>query len=231
MACPSKLMDYPVPKSAPSLKVYMFTEDWKHASNVGSGVSQAYYIPDGWFSSWIAASIDSDDGRAVWHDAAIFMSCTKRVYYRSNGTIDRVQPLYTVMRTEGEVEEKPTDCGSTSGSGGLGCCGGGSGGGGGTGGSGSELMPVTSESYDPYDPSFSTSVDTGDCGSGDTGTGGTQYEPGDSTGGETVDWGTGVGNGGTSVCGSTAIVEYVCIDIWVDGRGWVEYSCGYATTC
>jgi hypothetical protein len=82
--------------------------------------------------------------------------------------------------------------------------------------------------YDPY------ADDGGNCSSDGSGGGGTgsgiQYYPGDYTGGETVHWGTGIGNGGTSACGSEARVEYVCIDYW-DGRQWVEWSCGYATTC
>lgn len=64
-----------------------------------------------------------------------------------------------------------------------------------------------------------------------TGTGsGIQYYAGDYTNGETVNWATGIGDGGTSVCGQDAQVEYVCIDIW-DGANWDPYSCGYATTC
>lgn len=118
----------------------------------------------------------------------------------------------------------------------------GSGGGGWDGGTETGLMPVTNEiqdpSYDPYD------AGSGDCESGEPGgeggggdgsdgqgTGGTQYQPGDNTGGETVDWGTGIGNGGTSACGTRDIVDYVCIDVWVDGAGWVEWACGYVTTC
>jgi hypothetical protein len=70
------------------------------------------------------------------------------------------------------------------------------------------------------------------CGGDGDGSGsGTQYQHGDYTGGETVDWNSGMGNGGTSVCGTDAKVEYICIDIWVEGQGWVEWSCGYATTC
>jgi hypothetical protein len=110
--------------------------------------------------------------------------------------------------------------------------------GGGGGGAGTQLIAVTGDAYDPYDPQFSTSEVNGDssnCGSaptsGTTTGSGTQYEPGDNTGGETVDWGTGVGNGGESACGDTAIVQYVCIDYWVKGVGWVEWSCGYATAC
>jgi hypothetical protein len=85
--------------------------------------------------------------------------------------------------------------------------------------------------YDPYDPMVSGSGDGGvayDCGSGS----GTQYEPGDYTGGETVDWGSGTGNGGTSVCGDKALVEYVCIDVYNEETGfWEEWGCGYVTTC
>ena len=29
----------------------------------------------------------------------------------------------------------------------------------------------------------------------------------------------------------TALVEFVCIDRFVDGLGWVEWGCGYVTTC
>jgi hypothetical protein len=92
---------------------------------------------------------------------------------------------------------------------------------------GTEL--IENVAYDPYDPMVSAYADGGaayDCGSG------TQYEPGDYTGGETVDWGTGTGNGGTSVCGDKALVEYVCIDVYNPETGfWEEWGCGYVTTC
>lgn len=109
----------------------------------------------------------------------------------------------------------------------------------GTGGGGSTaLVSVVDPGYDPYASIEPYNAD-GDCESGTPAEGGgstdegsgTQYQPGDSTGGETVDWGTGVGNGGSSACGSTAIVAHICIDVWVEGVGWVEWSCGYATTC
>jgi hypothetical protein len=91
---------------------------------------------------------------------------------------------------------------------------------------------IENVAYDPYDPMASASGDGGvsyDCGT--TGSG-TQYEPGDYTGGETVDWGTGTGNGGTSVCGNQAMVEYVCIDVYNEETGfWEEWGCGYVTTC
>jgi hypothetical protein len=78
------------------------------------------------------------------------------------------------------------------------------------------------------DPNGGSTCSDGSSG-GSTGSG-TYYSPGDNTGGETVDWNTGQGNGGSSVCGGTAVVEYICIDEW-DGEKWVEWSCGYATTC
>jgi len=91
---------------------------------------------------------------------------------------------------------------------------------------------ITEVAYDPYsDGGDDSGCGAGSTSGGDDGSGsGTQYQPGDHTGGETVDWNTGVGNGGSSACGATAVVEYVCIDIW-DGEKWNEWSCGYATTC
>lgn len=108
--------------------------------------------------------------------------------------------------------------------------------GGSWGGSGSSTQIIQdpySESYDPYEPSWGYQDCAGgtDGGGEDDDGGGTQYGPGDSTGGETVDWGTGTGNGGSSVCGAKAVVEYICIDVWVDGEGWVEWGCGFVTTC
>ncbi len=84
---------------------------------------------------------------------------------------------------------------------------------------------VVDVAYDPYASGGSN------CGGGGAEGSGTQFNPGDYTGGETVDWGTGTGNGGSSVCGPTARVEFVCIDTFVDGVGWVEWDCGYVTSC
>lgn len=100
---------------------------------------------------------------------------------------------------------------------------------GGCGSGGGTHMELTD--YDPYDPDIHMGESGGGCAGEGEGGSGIQYQPGDSTGGETVNWETGVGNGGYSVCGDQARVEYVCIDVWVDGVGWVEWSCGYATTC
>lgn len=105
-----------------------------------------------------------------------------------------------------------------------------------TGSGGTQIAEVVYDpGYDPYDGGISNGGGGGcDTGSDDSTSeeAGIQYRPGDSTGGETVGWSTGTGNGGSSVCGSQAVVEYVCIDIWNDETGtWEEWSCGYATTC
>lgn len=79
--------------------------------------------------------------------------------------------------------------------------------------------------YDPYD-------DGGEEGWGcNTSSGGTQYSVGDYTGGETIDFDSGIGNGGASACGVEAVVEYICIDLLNEAGEWVEYACGYVTTC
>ena len=86
-------------------------------------------------------------------------------------------------------------------------------------------VPIRQTTYDPYDPG------AGNCdGSGGGDGSGIQYGEGDYTGGETVSWATGTGAGGGSACGAEARVAYICIDIW-DGTGWVEWGCGYVTTC
>lgn len=84
---------------------------------------------------------------------------------------------------------------------------------------------VSFASYDPYYEGGS------DCGwGGGNGTSGRVYQPGEYTGGETVDWSMGAGNGGHSACEDNAKVEYVCIDYW-NGGEWVQWGCGYVTTC
>jgi len=97
---------------------------------------------------------------------------------------------------------------------------------------------LTQLTYSPYDDGGGYYSDcaggggsTGDGSGGDTGSG-IQYQPGDYTGGETVDFGTGKGNGGSSVCGATAVVEYACIDEWDPEKGeWSQWACGYVTSC
>lgn len=97
--------------------------------------------------------------------------------------------------------------------------------------SGGDTELIAALDYDPYDPvMYEAAAAGGSCT--ETESGGTQYQPGDYTGGETVDWGTGEGNGGTSVCGNQAMVEYVCIDVYNEETGfWEEWGCGYVTTC
>jgi hypothetical protein len=83
------------------------------------------------------------------------------------------------------------------------------------------------------DPANCPPADDGTSGDpfGQTGSG-IQYYPGDYTNGETVNFATGIGDGGSSVCGSAAYVDQVCIDIWDDGsQTWGQSACGYATTC
>ncbi|HEX8696797.1 MAG TPA: hypothetical protein VF746_30540 [Longimicrobium sp.] len=125
--------------------------------------------------------------------------------------IDRVTPIFRVEYTEGEVREINCDTSTDEG-----------------------LYEVGYTPYEDGSPTPST------CGGGTGGSGttgedpgsGTQFYPGDYTGGETVDWETGKGNGGTSACGDKAVVEYVCIDVYNEETGqWEQWSCGYATTC
>ena len=168
--------------------------------------------------NWYAATPDrnpvSTDGTSYWDFAGVLVHCwvERNPYFITNHR--------DPVGYGGTVKPRRTACDDTGG------------GGFGSGGTETEFAPVVSGDYDPYDNGFSDEEDCPPGGESGGSTGrGTQYEPGDSTGGETVDWGTGTGNGGASACGSTAIVEYVCIDVWVDGVGWVEWSCGYATTC
>ncbi|MDB4948857.1 MAG: hypothetical protein JWM27_1506 [Gemmatimonadetes bacterium] len=84
--------------------------------------------------------------------------------------------------------------------------------------------------YDPYEfASHSPSACDGGAESGNAS--GTAYKPGDMTGGETVDWRTGIGNGGASACGAAAQVEFMCVEYYVQGEGWKDLGCGYVTTC
>jgi hypothetical protein len=180
---------------------------------------EGYYVPPGQ-----PYRITSTDGEAVWKNPGIVVACME---YAVDLYFLEVKAEYWVKIFLGKVEEICQDSG-----------GGGGGGGGGLGGTGgSELIEHSTIYGDTYDPYVSEDLgdEFGGCsdgaGSGETSTG-TQYEPGDNTGGETVDWGTGIGNGGTSVCGTAAIVEYICIDLWdADSGTWNEWSCGYATTC
>lgn len=90
---------------------------------------------------------------------------------------------------------------------------------------------VSSTEYDPYSSSTEAEDTCNDgSGSGDSpppdGGGGT----GDGTDGVVY---VGAGSGGGAVCGGSSNVVYdnACIDIWVDGEGWVEYWCGTVAVC
>jgi len=87
--------------------------------------------------------------------------------------------------------------------------------------------------YDPYaEEDAEDDCDGSSTGNGGGAGSGEQYEPGQNTGGETVDWNTGIGNGGTSSCGGLAVVEYVCVYVWNDSsQKWNLFSCGFVTTC
>jgi hypothetical protein len=166
-------------------------------------------------NNWYAASPNihplSEDGASRWVNAGVLVRCW----------VERNPYFITHHRDpigyRGTVRPAQTACG-----------------GGGGPEPGGDYGELGDAGYDPYDPVLTLDVD--DCGSGsepggDSGSG-TQFEPGDGTGGETVDWGSGIGNGGTSACGDLAVVEYVCIDTWDESAGaWVEWGCGYATTC
>jgi len=61
---------------------------------------------------------------------------------------------------------------------------------------------------------------------------GTQYQVGDYTGGQTVDFATGRGTGEASECGINARVAYIKIEAYDDTTGnWVQIAEGYSTTC
>lgn len=100
---------------------------------------------------------------------------------------------------------------------------------------GVDNYPAYSESYDPYGESGTPDDGTCDASGGSGGGGGTasgiQYHPGDSTGGQTVSWSSGQGNGGSSACGGAAVVEYACIEQWTSSGEWQVWGCGYITTC
>lgn len=80
--------------------------------------------------------------------------------------------------------------------------------------------------YDPY-------ADGGECATSGSGSSTATYsEPYDGayTGGQTVDFDSGMPDGGTSICGSEAVLAYVCVDITYED-GTKASKCGWATTC
>jgi hypothetical protein len=193
---------------------HSWTDDWQLKENLDPvNHARAKYVPEG-----DPFYIVSRDNRARWYHPAFIARC--QIF--ESWFMGRIVASEIDVRVEvnlGEVKE----CAS------------------GSGGGATQLLPdgdydLYGDGYDPYygGDECTTVYDGGDDGGGGGGTdsgSGIPYSPGDHTGGETVDWGTGVGNGGSSACGPTAVVEYICIDYWEEGVGWVEWSCGYATTC
>lgn len=186
---------------------YSWPDDWRRQQVLEplSG-SLARYVP--WSGAY---SLTSRDGKARWTDPSIDVVCSRETHYLF-GHIVGTTDWYKVVATGGTVSKICPPSGS----------------------GGTQLTySASDEDYDPYSSGGNTSCGDDD-GGGTGGDGedntGTQYKPGDYTGGGTVDWGTGIGNGGTSKCGATAVVEYICIDLMTAG-GWVEWSCGFATTC
>jgi len=195
---------------------YRWMADWNRVQVLEPvNYSKARYHPaayDG-YASLKGDYIESEwTASARWYEPEIDNQCTAEDHYFAGRWIGRDES-YIPYAYHGRVEE----------------CTGGSGGG------RTSTKLISDDGYDIYDPGYygsesCTESPTGESGGGGSGGSGTQYSPGDSTGGETVDWGTGVGNGGSSACGATALVEYVCIDIMTD-TGWSEWGCGYVTSC
>jgi len=169
--------------------------------------SLATYRPTSWngFAVDKGNYIVSYDHDARWYGAMLEIKCTATWIYFL-GHVIGVTDLYKIVGHFGMVEE----CSA-----------------------GPNAAYMDDTAYDPYSPDWGTSGGcSGQSGSGGGAGSGTQYQPGDNTGGETVDWHTGIGNGGESACGQAATVELVCVDVWNDRtQKWDQYACGYATSC
>jgi hypothetical protein len=174
------------------------------------GYDRARYRPhayDGYASYNKGSYIVSFDAEARWYKPSMDVKCTAVDYYFLGHWTGRKED-YIPYKYYGTVEE----CTS--------------------GGATGSMQLIDDNGYDIYNPDYSASCsDSGEESGGGSGSGsGIPYGPGDSTGGETVDWGTGVGNGGSSACGVAAVVQFVCIDV-MTASGWQEWGCGYVTTC
>ena len=191
---------------------HRWTAAWDRGEVLSRDYDQARYHPqsyDGYASYNKGDYIEAYYSDARWYKPQIDVKCTAVDHYFLGRWIGRDES-YDPYKYHGTVEECTRS-------------GGGSGG----------TQLIDDSGYDIYSPDYyeSDSCTETSGGGDDSGSGsGTQYQPGDSTGGETVDWGTGQGNGGSSKCGATAVVEYVCIDIWTES-GWQEWGCGYVTSC
>jgi hypothetical protein len=190
---------------------HRWTAAWDRGEVLSADYDRARYHPqsyDGYESYNKGDYIDAYYSDARWYKPQMDVKCTAVDHYFAGRWIGRDES-YDPYRYYGTVED---------------CTGSGSGRGG--------TQLVDDPEYDIYSPEDGSDscTETPGEGGGDESGSGTQYQPGDSTGGKTVDWGTGQGNGGTSKCGATAVVEYVCIDVWTES-GWQEWDCGYVTSC
>lgn len=192
---------------------HRWTAAWDRGEVLSRDYDQARYHPesyDGYASYNKGDYIEAYYSNARWYKPQIDVKCTAVDHYLFGRWVGRDES-YDPYRYHGTVEE---------------CTGSGDGSGG--------TQLIDDSGYDIYSPDYYASGSCTETSGGDDGSGsgsGTQYQPGDSTGGETVDWGTGTGNGGSSACGAKAVVEYICIDLYYPGIGWVEWGCGFVTTC
>lgn len=140
-------------------------------------------------------------GQYIWVDATVYTKC-QRVPWVNPATGAQTGLIIVQEDTKsGIVVDRHIACGP-----------GGSTGGGGTG----VTEPVAEASYDPYSSEESNPYSNA-CGESGEGGG----------------LGGGSGGSGSSLCGgsSTLVWEAVCIDIWVEEVGWVEWWCGVVAVC
>jgi hypothetical protein len=187
---------------------YLFLSDWRSKRS-------DFPLPSwNWYYALPSRNPVSSDGKARWDNAEIQVHCwiyrAMYILHHHRDVVAAAGQLVELCEGDWRIDLRRED--------------------GYDDGDGSRLG---SSRYDPYARSSwgATQFCADDSDGGGGGAGGTQYEPGDYTNGETVGWSDGVGTGGYSACGQDAKVEYVCIDVWIDGLGWVEWSCGYTTTC
>lgn len=144
-------------------------------------------------------------GQWMWTYAAVHATCQRIPWINpATGTLTGLIVVQEESKT-GIVVDRRIVCGEEGGSGGTGV-----------------VSSVEDDEYDPYAESGGNDQYSDACdGSAGTGSGG---------GGEL---GGGSGSGGQPVCGgsSTLVWEAICIDIWVEGVGWVEWWCGVAAIC
>jgi hypothetical protein len=158
-----------------------------------------------WYEPIGQADVPSVDNDYVWYDAKIFAHCfvERNAYYTQN----HVHPIKYAGRVRAFCTTPPRS-------------------------SSVEQEPY-SAGYDPYqaEGSYSPESECGDGtgGSGD-GNGGGDIGDGD---GLQVTPESGSGGDGRSMCPDNAPYywDIDCIDIYVEGEGWVEYWCGAVMVC